>query len=151
MKRTLKFDNEWKQAISLLPKNMQKKLTDAVILYQQTGELTELPPIARAIFLLIKSTVDRRAASAARQRERRMKASAAKAPKETREERNKRIGCTLKQNRRYLRWLSRRFNIAHNDIKSGIDRVISSLNDSGTTVPDTETFIAHLLAHLNAA
>ena len=151
MKRTLKFDNEWKQAISLIPRNLQQKLTDAVILYQQTGELTELPPVAQAIFLLIKSTVDRRAAASARQRERRRKAAAAKAPKETREERNKRIGCNLKQNRRYLRWLSRKFGITHADIKTGINEVITSLNESGKEIPDTETFIAHLLAHLRAA
>lgn len=43
MKRTLKFDEEWKAAISLLPQKMQQQLTEAIIRYQQTGEETQLP------------------------------------------------------------------------------------------------------------
>ena len=153
MKKTLKFDDEWKQAIALLPVKLQQQLIDAIVRYQQTGEVTPLPAISNAIFMLIKCTVDRRAASAARQRERRSKRSAAKnaVQPESQEEKTIRIGLQLKQNRRYLRSLSRSYGIPHADIKAGIDRVTKRLNHSGIEITDTETFLAYLLPDIGVA
>ena len=92
MKRTFKFDEEWKAAIGMLPQKMQQQLTEAIIRYQQTGEESKLPPVAAALFMVIKCTVDRRAAVAARQRERRNRNAASKRAPETREEKTRRIG-----------------------------------------------------------
>ena len=150
MKRTLKFDEEWKAAIAMLPQKMQQQLTEAIIRYQQTGEETQLPPVAAALFMVIKCTVDRRATIAARQRERRNKKAESKPAAETREEKTLRIGITLKQNRRLLRVMARTFNIAHADIKTAIDKVIAELNQSGTKVNDTETFLTYLKPHIRS-
>ena len=144
MKRTFKFDEEWKAAIGMLPQKTQRQLTEAIIRYQQTGEESKLPPVAAALFMVIKCTVDRRAAVAARQRERRNRNSAAKPVPETAEEKTRRIGSLLKQNRRYLRLIARKFNVAHADIKSSIDKVIASLISTGTEIEDTEAFMTYL-------
>ena len=144
MKRTFKFDEEWKAAISLLPQKMQQQLTEAIIRYQQTSEDSKLPPVAAALFMVIKCTVDRRAAVAARQRERRNRNAAAKPVPETSEEKTRRIGSLLKQNRRYLRLIARKFNVTHADIKSSIDKVIAWLISNGTEIEDTEAFMTYL-------
>ena len=96
------------------------------------------------IFMVIKCTVDRRAAVAARQRERRNRKAAAKPVPETSEEKTRRIGSLLKQNRRYLRLIARKFNVAHADIKSSIDKVIAWLISTGTEIEDTEAFMTYL-------
>ncbi len=144
MKRTFKFDGEWKAAIDMLPQKMQQQLTGAIIRYQQTGEESKLPPVASALFMVIKCTVDRRAAVAARQRERRNRKVAAKPVPETSEEKTRRLGSLLKQNRRHLRLIARKFNVAHADIKSSIDKVIAWLISTGTEIEDTEAFMTYL-------
>ena len=144
MKRTFKFDEEWKAAIGMLPQKTQRQLTEAIIRYQQTGEESKLPPVAAALFMVIKCTVDRRAAVAARQRERRNRNAAAKPVPETTKEKTRRIGSLLKQNRRYLRLIARKFNVAHADIKSSIDKVIAWLISNGTEIEDTEAFMTYL-------
>lgn len=143
MKKTLKFDMEWMEAIMLLPREMQSQLIGAIVLYQYSGEMTELPPVTMALFLVIKTTIDRRAASARRQRERRRNNNATEAlsqKAETVEEKNKRIGCKLKQDKRYLRSLASRLDISQADIKSKIDATVLYLNDSAIDVSDTSQF-----------
>lgn len=148
MKRTFKFDTEWKAAISLLPQKIQQQLTEAIIRYQQTGEESKLPPVAAALFMVIKITVDRRAAVAAKQRERRNRKAASKPAPETAGEKTRRIGTHLKQNRRYLRLIARKFSVAHADIKSSIDKVIAWLISTDTEIDDTEAFMTYLYPHI---
>lgn len=152
MKKTLKFDMEWMEAIMLLPEEMQSLLIGAIVKYQYSGEITELPPIAMALFLVIKATVDRRAASARRSRERRRnnKPAAIAKAEETLEEKNKRIGCRLKQDRRYLRSIASRHNVSQTEIKSEIDATIGYLNDSAISVTDLSDFATILEARIAA-
>lgn len=72
MKRTKKFNQEWAEAIALLPRNLQQSLTDAIRSYQNEGiEPEGLHPIAQALFIVIRPTIDARARRCAYQKERR--------------------------------------------------------------------------------
>ena len=74
MKRTKKFNQEWADAIALLPGNLQQSLTDAIRTYQSEGvEPKGLHPIAEALFIVIKPTIDARARRSAYQKERRLR------------------------------------------------------------------------------
>lgn len=72
MKRTKKFNKEWAEAIALLPVNQQQSLIAAIRTYQNEGiEPQGLHPIAQAVFIVIKPTIDARARRCAYQKERR--------------------------------------------------------------------------------
>lgn len=72
MKHTKKFNKEWAEAIALLPGEIQASLTAAIVLYQFEGiEPHGLNPIAQALFIVIKPTIDLRAHRAEYQRLRR--------------------------------------------------------------------------------
>lgn len=72
MKHTKKFNSEWSEAIALLPSEIQASLTSAIIMYQFTGaEPQGLDPIAQAMFIVIRPTIDLRARRAEYQRMRR--------------------------------------------------------------------------------
>lgn len=72
MKRTKKFNQEWAEAIALLPQNLQQSLTTAIRSYQNEGMEPEgLHPIAQALFIVIRPTIDARARRCAYQKERR--------------------------------------------------------------------------------
>lgn len=74
MKRTKKFDQEWAQAIALLPTNIQQPLTQAIRCYQNEGvEPKDLHPVAQALFIVIKPTIDVRARRCAYQKQRRQR------------------------------------------------------------------------------
>lgn len=76
MKRTKKFNQEWADAIALLPQNLQQSLTDAIRSYQNEGiEPEGLHPIAQALFIVIKPTIDARARRCAYQKARRNRSS----------------------------------------------------------------------------
>lgn len=72
MKRTKKFNQEWAQAIALMPYNLQQSITDAIRSYQNDGVMpVGLHPVVEALFIVIKPTIDARARRSAYQKERR--------------------------------------------------------------------------------
>lgn len=72
MKRTKKFNQEWAEAIALLPASLQQSLTDAICAYQNDGISPQgLDPLAQALFIVIKPTIDARAKRSAYQKARR--------------------------------------------------------------------------------
>ncbi len=72
MRHTRKFNEEWTEAIALLPEGTKESLTAAIVLYQHMGiEPENLDPIARALFIVIKPTIDARKHRAEYQRARR--------------------------------------------------------------------------------
>ncbi len=74
MKRTKKFNQEWAEAIALLPQNLQQSITEAIRSYQNDGIVpTGLHPVAQALFIVIKPTIDTRARRSAYQKERRQR------------------------------------------------------------------------------
>lgn len=74
MKRTKKFNQEWAEAIALLPQNLQQSITEAIRSYQNDGILpTGLHPVAQALFIVIKPTIDIRTRRSAYQKERRQR------------------------------------------------------------------------------
>ncbi len=74
MKRTKKFNQEWSEAIALLPADLQQSLNDAIRCYQNEGiEPKSLHPVAQALFIVIKPTIDARARRSAYQKERRQR------------------------------------------------------------------------------
>lgn len=74
MKRTKKFNQEWAEAIALMPYNLQASIRDAIRNYQHNGVVPEgLHPLAQALFIVIKPTIDARARRAAYQKERRQR------------------------------------------------------------------------------
>ena len=69
----MRFDTQWTEAISLMGEEPLRLLTDAVLRYQKHDILPEgLAPELMAVFMLIKSVVDRRKRVNARARERRL-------------------------------------------------------------------------------
>lgn len=71
-----KFDQEWREAIAVLPAHEGEALIAVILDYQTGASVPESfsSPLARALFMLIKPVIDRRARMAAarrRQRERR--------------------------------------------------------------------------------
>lgn len=74
MKRTKKFNQEWAEAIALMPYNLQASIKDAIRNYQNDGIVpVGLHPLAQALFIVIKPTIDARARRAAYQKERRQR------------------------------------------------------------------------------
>ncbi len=74
MKRTKKFNQEWAEAIALLPSNLQESITEAIRSYQNDGIVpVGLHPLAQALFIVICPTIDARARRSAYQKERRLR------------------------------------------------------------------------------
>ncbi len=127
MKRTPRFDKAWSESIAMLPAELQQPLVDAIKEYQTTGaEPTDLHPIAQCVFNLLRPTIDRRAKAASyRRRRREAKAEMQSAPATVE------AGRLVKQDRKYIRLLAKRYNLIHRDIKAEIDRVSAMLTAQG--------------------
>ncbi len=127
MKRTPKFDKAWSESIAMLPAELQQPLVDAIKEYQTTGaEPTDLHPIAQCVFNLLRPTIDRRAKAASYQRRRREAKAEMQCAPVTIE-----AGRRVKQDRKYIRHLAKRYNLIHRDIKTEIDRVSALLAANG--------------------
>lgn len=84
MKRTKKFNQEWADAIALMPSAIQQSITKAISDYQNYGIVPEgLHPLAEALFIVIKPTIDARARRSAYQKARRQRLNASKAQPKT--------------------------------------------------------------------
>ncbi len=127
MKRTPKFDKAWSESIAMLPAELQQPLIDAIKEYQTTGiEPADLSPIAQCVFNLLKPIIDRRAKAASDQRRRREAKAVVQCAPVTIE-----AGRRVKQDRKYIRLLAKRYNLIHRDIKAEIDRVSALLAANG--------------------
>ncbi len=127
MKRTPKFDKAWSESIAMLPEELQQPLVNAIKEYQTTGaEPTDLNPIAQCVFNLLKPVIDRRAKAASYQRRRREAKAVVQCAPVTVE-----AGRLVKQDRKYIRLLAKRYNLIHRDIKAEIDRVSAMLTAQG--------------------
>ena len=127
MKRTPKFDKAWSESIAMLPAELQQSLVDAIKEYQTAGtEPSDLHPIAQCVFNLLKPVIDRRAKAASYQRRRRDSAAKVPLTPATAD-----AGRFVKQDRKYIRLLAKRYNFTHGDIKSEIDRVSALLSSNG--------------------
>ncbi len=113
MKRTPKFDKAWSESIAMLPAELQQPLIEAIKEYQISGtEPTGLAPIAQCVFNLLKPVIDRRAKSASYQRRRREAAAEVRRAPATIE-----AGRLVKQDRKYIRLIAKRYNIIHRHSK----------------------------------
>ncbi|GEM_PF-544430 len=127
MKRTPKFDKAWSESIAMLPTELQQPLIDSIKEYQTTGtEPADLHPIAQCVFNLLKPTIDRRAKAASYQRRRREANAEVQDAPVTIE-----AGRLVKQDRKYIRFLAKRYNLIHKNIKSEIDHVSAFLTANG--------------------
>ena len=127
MKRTPKFDKAWSESIAMLPAELQQPLIDAIKEYQMTAtEPCDLNPIAQCVFNLLKPVIDRRAKAASYQRRRREAAAEVYRAPVTIE-----AGRLVKQDRKYIRLIAKRYNLIHRHIKSEIDRVSAMLAAHG--------------------
>ncbi len=147
MKRTPKFDKAWSESIAMLPAELQQPLTDAIKEYQTSGtEPTYLAPIAQCVFNLLKPIIDRRAKSASYQRRRREAAAEVRRAPATIE-----AGRLVKQDRKYIRLIAKRYNLIHRHIKSEIDRLSATLTVDGIDRIPVPRYKEHLEQHLSAA
>ncbi len=147
MKRTPKFDKTWSESIAMLPSELQQPLIDAIKEYQTTGtEPTDLAPIAQCVFNLLKPVIDRRAKSASYQRRRREAAAEARRAPVTIE-----AGRLVKQDRKYIRHIAKRYNLIHRHIKSEIDRLSAMLSANGIDRIPVARYKEYLEEHLAAA
>ncbi|WP_304479201.1 DUF6291 domain-containing protein, partial [uncultured Muribaculum sp.] len=59
--KSLKFDQEWKDAVDRLPKHYRDEICSAIEAYQRDLTVIEVTPgVPRAIFMLIMPTIRRR-------------------------------------------------------------------------------------------
>ena len=145
MKRTPKFDKAWSESIAMLPAELQQPLVNAIKEYQTTGtESTDLHPIAQCVFNLLKPVIDRRAKAASYQRRRREAKAEMQCAPVTIE-----AGCLVKQDRKYMRLLAKRYNLIHCDIKSGIDHLSSLLTANGVDRIPLFIYKEYLARHLD--
>ena len=146
MKRTPKFDKAWSESIAMLPVELQQPLIDAIKEYQMSGaEPTGLAPIAQCVFNLLKPVIDRRAKSASYQRRRREAAAEARRAPATIE-----AGRLVKQDRKYIRLIAKRYNLIHRHIKSEIDRLSATLTANGIDRIPVPRYKEYLEQHLAA-
>ena len=142
MKRRPKFDKLWSESIAMLPAELRQPLVEAIKEYQTTGtEPAGLHPTAQCVFNLLKPVIDRRAKAASYQRRRR-EAQVQRAPATAD------AGHLVKQDRRYIRLIAKRYNLVHCRIKSEIDRVSAMLADNGIDRIPVSTYKEYLEQHL---
>ncbi len=145
MKRTPKFDKAWSESIAMLPTELQQPLVNAIKEYQTTGtEPTDLHPIAQCVFNLLKPTIDRRAKAASYQRRRREAKTEMKFAPVTIE-----AGRLVKQDRKYIRLIAKRYNMIHSHIKTEIDRMSALLTDQGVDRIPVFIYKEYLEQHLD--
>ena len=145
MKRRPKFDKLWSESIAMLPAELRQPLVEAIKEYQTTGtEPAGLHPTAQCVFNLLKPVIDRRAKAASYQRRRR-EAQVQRAPATAD------TGHLVKQDRRYIRLIAKRYNLVHCRIKSEIDRVSAMLADNGIDRIPVSTYKEYLEQHLAAS
>ncbi len=145
MKRRPKFDKLWSESIAMLPAELRQPLVEAIKEYQTTGtEPAGLHPTAQCVFNLLKPVIDRRAKAASYQRRRR-EAQVQRAPATAD------AGHLVKQDRRYIRLIAKRYNLVHCRIKSEIDRVSAMLADNGIDRIPVSTYKEYLEQHLAAS
>ena len=146
MKRTPKFDKAWSESIAMLPVELQQPLIDTIKEYQMSGaEPTGLAPIAQCVFNLLKPVIDRRAKSASYQRRRREAAAEVRRAPATIE-----TGRLVKQDRKYIRLIAKRYNLIHRHIKSEIDRLSATLTANGIERIPVPRYKEYLERHLAA-
>ena len=145
MKRRPKFDKLWSESIAMLPAELRQPLVEAIKEYQTTGtKPAGLHPTAQCVFNLLKPVIDRRAKAASYQRRRR-EAQVQRAPATAD------TGHLVKQDRRYIRLIAKRYNLVHCRIKSEIDRVSAMLADNGIDRIPVSTYKEYLEQHLAAS
>ncbi len=145
MKRRPKFDKLWSESIAMLPAELRQPLVEAIKEYQTTGtKPAGLHPTAQCVFNLLKPVIDRRAKAASYQRRRR-EAQVQRAPATAD------AGHLVKQDRRYIRLIAKRYNLVHCRIKSEIDRVSAMLADNGIDRIPVSTYKEYLEQHLAAS
>ena len=145
MKRRPKFDKLWSESIAMLPAELRQPLVEAIKEYQTTGtEPAGLHPTAQCVFNLLKPVIDRRAKAASYQRRRR-EAQVQRAPATAD------TGHLVKQDRRYIRLIAKRYNLVHCRIKSEIDRLSAMLTDNGIDRIPVSTYKEYLEQHLAAS
>ena len=89
--KSLKFDQEWKDAVDRLPKHYRDEICAAIETYQRDLTVIEVTPgVPRAIFMLIMPTIRRRYRARELRRLARARKSAAKTTQSSR--------CTSRQN-----------------------------------------------------
>ncbi len=144
MKRRPKFDKLWSESIAMLPAELRQPLVEAIKEYQTTGtKPAGLHPTAQCVFNLLKPVIDRRAKAASYQRRRReAEAQVQRAPATAD------AGHLVKQDRRYIRLIAKRYNLVHCRIKSEIDRVSAMLADNGIDRIPVSTYKECLEQHL---
>ena len=92
--KSLKFDQEWKDAVDRLPKHYRDEICAAIEAYQRDLTVIEVTPgVPRAIFMLIMPTIRRRYRARELRRLARARKAAPKAAKFTQSSR-----CTSRQN-----------------------------------------------------
>ena len=145
MKRRPKFDKLWSESIAMLPAELRQPLVEAIKEYQTTGtKPAGLHPTAQCVFNLLKPVIDRRAKAASYQRRRR-EAQVQRAPATAD------AGHLVKQDRRYIRLIAKRYNLVHCRIKSEIDRLSAMLADNGIDRIPVSTYKEYLEQHLAAS
>ena len=92
--KSLKFDQEWKDAVDRLPKHYRDEICAAIEAYQRDLTVIEVTPgVPRAIFMLIMPTIRRRYRARELRRLARARKAATKAAKSTQSSR-----CASRQN-----------------------------------------------------
>ena len=82
--KSLKFDQEWKDAVDRLPKHYRDEICAAIEAYQRDLTVIEVTPgVPRAIFMLIMPTIRRRYRARELRRLARARKAATKAAKST--------------------------------------------------------------------